>query len=84
LAQNTYNKVAGNLPAYSNGGFKPDASLATFVTYLKAGKTVPFMDQLWPNPKVQDAHLTGLQDVFAGKSSVADVLAAMDKAYRAK
>jgi raffinose/stachyose/melibiose transport system substrate-binding protein len=83
-AQNAFARTSGNLPAYSNASYRPDAALTTFVSYLRAGKTVPFMDQLWPNPKVQDAHLTGLQDVFAGKSSVADVLAAMDKAYRAK
>src|SRR3954451_9418540 len=83
-AQNAFAKASGNLPAYSNAAYKPDAGITTFVSYLKAGKTVPFMDQLWPNAKVQDAHLTGLQDLFAGKSTVADVLADMDKAYRAK
>jgi hypothetical protein len=30
---------------------------------------------------VQNAHLTGLQDIFAGKSSVAAMLDAMDQAY---
>jgi raffinose/stachyose/melibiose transport system substrate-binding protein len=55
-----------------------------FVAYLRTTKTNPFMDQLWPNPKVQAAHLSGLRSFFAGKESMADVLAAMDKAYKAK
>ena len=50
----------------------------------RAGKTYPFPDQLWPNPKVQNAHLTGLQNIFAGKGTVAQMLGAMDKAYRSK
>jgi raffinose/stachyose/melibiose transport system substrate-binding protein len=54
------------------------------VAFQKAGKTYPFPDQLWPNPKVQQAHLVGLQNIFAGKGSVADMLAAMDKAYHSK
>jgi hypothetical protein len=39
------------------------------------------MDQLWPNPKVQQAHFTGVQNLFAGKSDVAAVLKQMDQAY---
>ena len=52
--------------------------------YQRTGRTYPFPDQLWPNPKVQEAHLTGLQDIFSGKGTVAQMLAAMDKAYRSK
>jgi raffinose/stachyose/melibiose transport system substrate-binding protein len=42
------------------------------------------MDQLWPNPKVQQAHFTGVQNLFAGKSDVAAVLKQMDQAYTQK
>jgi len=84
IAQNAFAKASGNLPAYASKTYKPDPSLSIFVTYLKAGKTNPFMDQLWPNPKVQAAHLSGLQSFFAGKESMAQVLQAMDAAYRAK
>ena len=37
--------------------------------YQKTGRRYPFPDQLWPNPKVQQAHLTGLQDIFSGKGT---------------
>jgi raffinose/stachyose/melibiose transport system substrate-binding protein len=83
-AQNTFARVSGNLPAYASKTYKPDPSLSVFVTYLRTGKTNPFMDQLWPNPKVQDAHLTGLQSVFAGQQTMLQVLQAMDRAYRSK
>jgi raffinose/stachyose/melibiose transport system substrate-binding protein len=79
--QNIFAKAQGSLPAYPSPSFKVDPGLSVFVQYQKAGKTYPFPDQLWPNPKVQNAHLTGLQDIFAGKSSVAAMLDAMDQAY---
>jgi raffinose/stachyose/melibiose transport system substrate-binding protein len=81
--QNAFAKASGSLPAYPSTS-KPDAGLALFVGYQKNGKTYPFPDQLWPNPKVQNAHLTGLQNIFAGKGTVAEMLRAMDQAYRSK
>ena len=81
-AMNAFVKAAGSLPAFPNAQYKADAALASLVTFQKGGRTVPFMDQLWPNPRVQAAHLTGLQDVFAGKKKPIDVLRAMDRAYR--
>ncbi|WP_372672778.1 hypothetical protein [Amycolatopsis kentuckyensis] len=36
------------------------------------------MDQLWPNPMVQQTMLTGIQDVFSKQSTPDKVLAAMD------
>jgi raffinose/stachyose/melibiose transport system substrate-binding protein len=80
--QNAFAKASGSLPAYPAATFKVDPGLALFVQYQKAGKTYPFPDQLWPNPKVQQAHLTGLQNIFAGRGSVEQMLKAMDQAYR--
>ncbi len=82
--QNAFAKASGSLPAYPSAGTRPDAGLALFVGYQRNGKTYPFPDQLWPNPKVQNAHLTGLQNIFAGKGTVAEMLSAMDQAYRSK
>lgn len=83
-AQGAFAKATGNLPSYASKTYKPDPSLSVFVSYLRAGKTWPFMDQLWPNPKVQAAHLAGIQAVFAGTSSVAQMLQQMDQAYHSK
>lgn len=81
---NTWAEAGGSLPAFPNAAFTAGPELATFVGYQKDGRTVPFMDQLWPNPTVQAVHLTGVQDLFAGKKTPADVLGEMDKAYRKK
>ncbi len=83
-AMNLYASATGNLPAVPNPGFKADPALQPLIEYQKAGKTVPFMDQLWPNPKVQQVHFTGVQDMFSGKADPAAVLRKMDQAYRAK
>ena len=41
------------------------------------------MDQLWPNAKVQQTMLSGLQEIFSGQSTPDKVLAAMDADYKA-
>ena len=50
-----------------------------FAPFLTEGKTVPFMDQQWPNAKVQPAHFAGVQELFAGKT---DIDGAADQARR--
>lgn len=67
------------LPAASD--YKQDPSLDTAVKYLKDGKTDPFMDQLWPNAKVQQTHFEVLQKLLAGKESSVDAAKEMDKVY---
>ncbi|MEW2352391.1 extracellular solute-binding protein [Spirillospora sp. NPDC029432] len=83
-AMNLYANATGNLPSVPNDQFKLDPTLQPLVDFQKANRTVPFMDQLWPNPKVQQAHFTGVQDMFAGKARPDAVLRRMDAAYKEK
>ncbi|HEU5028209.1 MAG TPA: extracellular solute-binding protein [Spirillospora sp.] len=83
-AMNLYANATGNLPSIPNAQFTADPALQPLIDFQKAGKTVPFMDQLWPNPKVQQAHFTGVQNLFAGKADPAKVLKQMDEAYMQK
>jgi raffinose/stachyose/melibiose transport system substrate-binding protein len=83
-AMNLYAQATGNLPSVPNDQYKADPALQPLIDFQKAGKTVPFMDQLWPNPKVQQAHFTGVQNMFAGKSTPTTVLKEMDKTYQEK
>lgn len=80
-AMNAFATIGGSLPAIPNDEYELDPALEELVEFQSAGRTVPFMDQLWPNPRVQEAHLTGVQELFAGQASIEDVLAAMDEAY---
>jgi len=40
------------------------------------------MDQLWPNAKVQQTMLSGIQEIFSGQSTPEKMFAAMDADYK--
>ncbi|HZM75842.1 MAG TPA: extracellular solute-binding protein [Candidatus Limnocylindrales bacterium] len=78
-----FNKKQGSLPALPDTGYAVDPSLTEVSKYIQEGRTVPFMDQLWPNAKVQQTMLSGLQEIFSGQSTTDKMLAAMDTDYKA-
>jgi raffinose/stachyose/melibiose transport system substrate-binding protein len=78
-----FNKKQGSLPSLPDSGSAVDPSLADLSTYISQGKTVPFMDQLWPNAKVQQTMLSGLQEIFSDQSTPDKVLGSMDTDYKA-
>ncbi|TDO30661.1 raffinose/stachyose/melibiose transport system substrate-binding protein [Kribbella sp. VKM Ac-2527] len=80
---NLFVKKQGGLPSLPDTGYTADPSLAELSTYITDNKTVPFMDQLWPNPKVQQTMLSGLQEIFSNQSTPDKVLKAMDTDYKA-
>lgn len=65
-AMNAFATTGGSLPAIPNDEYEVDPTLEELIEFQSAGRTVPFMDQLWPNARVQEAHLTGVQEIFAG------------------
>ncbi|MFM9552388.1 ABC transporter substrate-binding protein [Streptomyces caniscabiei] len=79
---NTFVKKQGGLPSLSDTGFAADPSLAELSEFIKSDRTVPFMDQLWPNPKVQQTMLSGLQEIFSGQSTPEKLLDEMDADYK--
>jgi raffinose/stachyose/melibiose transport system substrate-binding protein len=81
---NKWATSGGSLPAFPNDQFVAGSELAGFVEFQKTGRTVPFMDQFWPNPTVQNVHLAGVQDMFSGNSRPTQVLERMDAAYLKK
>lgn len=81
-ATNLYAETNGALPAIPNDTFKVDPSLASLAEYQKENKTDPFMDQFWPNARVQQTHFDVVQAMLGGNSTVQDALAKMDAAYQ--
>ena len=77
-----FNKKQGSLPALPDTGYAIDPSLTVLSTFINSGKTVPFMDQLWPNAKVQQTMLSGIQEIFSGQSTPDKMFAAMDSDYK--
>jgi raffinose/stachyose/melibiose transport system substrate-binding protein len=79
---NQYVEKQGGLPSLPDTGFAVDPSLTELTTFIADDRTVPFMDQLWPNAKVQQTMLTGVQEIFSGQSTPDKMLAAMDADYK--
>ena len=77
-----FNKKQGSLPSLPDTGYSIDPSLTVLSTFINSGKTVPFMDQLWPNAKVQQTMLSGIQEIFSGQSTPDKMFAAMDSDYK--
>jgi len=67
-----------------SGGKALDPLVKPFAPFVENNKSVPFMDQQWPNAKVQPVHFAGIQELFAGKTSISQMLQDMDKAYHEK
>ena len=55
-----------------------------FLPYVKDNKAVPFMDQGWPNAKVQPAHFAGVQELLAGKTTIPKLLEDDGRGLRAE
>jgi raffinose/stachyose/melibiose transport system substrate-binding protein len=72
------------VPLIQASSYNPDPLVKPFTSYIKNNKYVPFMDQQWPNAQVQPAHFAGIQDLFAGKTTIQGVLKSLDKAYNQK
>ena len=49
----------------------------------RQGKTTPFPDSTWPNPRPQQIHNAGIQELLGGKTTVDELLKRMDEAYDA-
>jgi raffinose/stachyose/melibiose transport system substrate-binding protein len=78
-----FNETQGSLPTLPGAATTVDPGLTELSTFVKDNRTVPFMDQLWPNAKVQQTMLSGLQEIFSNQATPAEVLADMDTQYRA-
>jgi raffinose/stachyose/melibiose transport system substrate-binding protein len=80
---NLFVKKQGGLPSLPDTGFQADPSLTELSQFIQSNRTVPFMDQRWPNAKVQQAMLSGLQEIFSGQSTPQKLLNEMDTDYKA-
>ncbi|GAA2570854.1 hypothetical protein GCM10010398_71100 [Streptomyces fimbriatus] len=80
--QNLYNRSGATLPAMPHTSFAVDPAVEEVAERQKAGTTVPFMDQRWPDSEVQRTHFAQIEALFAGTTGVDEALAALDRAYR--
>ncbi|MFF5081783.1 ABC transporter substrate-binding protein [Actinoplanes sp. NPDC000266] len=77
-----FTEKQGSLPTLPGAGTTVDPGLKQLTTFVEENRTVPFMDQLWPNAKVQQTMLSGLQEVFSKQATADQVLKDMDTEYQ--
>ncbi|WP_205708784.1 ABC transporter substrate-binding protein [Kineococcus siccus] len=76
------NAESGNqLSSIPLADVKADPAFDAILAAQESGRTTPFMDQSWPNARVQQTHFTVVQQIFSGSATVPEALAEMDKAY---
>jgi len=74
--------TAGAIPALPVDTFEPNAVQQVVLDFRAAGRTVPLVDQLWPNPRVQQSLIAGIQAQFSKETDAAGVTASMDEAFK--
>ena len=70
------------MPVFGADERQTDPIYVEVMKLVNAGKGALYMDNKWPNPRVQEAHFVGVHDIFSGKATVDEVLARMDAAYK--
>ncbi|MFD4957841.1 ABC transporter substrate-binding protein [Microbacterium sp. NPDC058389] len=70
--------LAGTIPSIPNPSADMDENQKVMTEFLTDGRTVPYLDQRWPNPRIQQALFSAVQGMLAGTMQPADVLKAMD------
>lgn len=76
-----YASSTGAFPAIPTDEYEQPESLEFMADLVSQNKIYPFMDQLWPNARVQPAQYDGIQALLGGFGSITDLLRLMDGAY---
>lgn len=76
--------LAGTVPSIPTGKTSDDPNLKTITDYLAKGQTVHFLNQFWPNARIEQAMYAGVQGMLAGTEQPGDILASMDQEYQQK
>ncbi|MBM3524560.1 MAG: extracellular solute-binding protein [Alphaproteobacteria bacterium] len=66
-----------------DGAPKPPGSAAAVAEALTAKRTVLFLDRTWPNARIQPIYMAGVQELFAGQTTIEALLKRLDEAYAA-
>lgn len=72
--------VGGSIPSIPNEEFEPDPLLETFNQFSTEGRVNPFAGTNWPNSEIQNELLVGVQNMFLGRATPAEVLQNMQNA----
>ncbi|HEY9499811.1 MAG TPA: extracellular solute-binding protein [Terrimesophilobacter sp.] len=76
--------LAGTVPSIPTGVATDDPNLKVITEYLANDQSVHFLNQFWPNARIEQAMYSGVQGMLAGSETPSGVLAAMDAALKVK
>lgn len=74
--------MKGPVAALKNPDIDPGATALTLITtYIEEGRTSHFLNQAWPNARVEQAMFAGLQGMLTGDTSAEEALEGMDAEF---
>jgi raffinose/stachyose/melibiose transport system substrate-binding protein len=79
---NAYAEIVAAVPLQTGADAKVDPILKPMLPFIEQNRSVPFMDQRWPNAEVQPTHFSVVQQLLGKKISVDAALEEMDEVYR--
>lgn len=75
--------MKGPVPALQNPDIDPGETALSLITdYIEQERTVHFLNQYWPNARIEQAMFAGLQGMLTGDTSAEEALAGMDAEYQ--
>jgi raffinose/stachyose/melibiose transport system substrate-binding protein len=81
-AQAYVQAMKGPVPALLNDEIDPGETALTLISdYIAQDRTVHFLNQYWPNARVEQAMFAGLQGMLTGDTTAEEALAGMDAEY---
>lgn len=69
--------LPGTVPTITEGYTAANENEQLLLDYLDAGYAVQFLNQYWPNARIESAMVNGIQGMMVGQQSGLDVLTAM-------
>jgi raffinose/stachyose/melibiose transport system substrate-binding protein len=76
-------KAGDAIPAIPVAGYKATSpAVQTVIDYRTKGDTYPFIDNLWPNAKVESVMISQIQSLIGGSTTPKGVTQQMDTAFK--
>ena len=73
--------MPGTIPTITAGYTAADENEQFLVDTVDQGQAVHFLNQMWPNARIESAMVNGIQGLLVGSASPSDMLASMQKEF---
>jgi raffinose/stachyose/melibiose transport system substrate-binding protein len=76
-----WGELSGLATMLPGSATKYDHIYKEMMPLFRSGRTAIYMDNKWPNSRVQQTHMAGIQEILNKTATIDDVLKRMDEAY---